>query len=98
MASCGGEKHEFRAAPWRDPMVSADGKTIRVRYETGACATLARVDVGESAESVTITIVERQKTSGDCQAIGYLKEETIALESPVGDRRLVDGARPGASK
>ena len=46
------------------------------------------VDVVESAEEVTVTVVSTRRNPGDaCQ-----DDVSVTLEAPLGDRELIDGA------
>lgn len=70
-------------------------RTIRVEFYGGVeeCDGLARVDVDETDSSVTITLhTGRVPTAEVCIEIAVLKAVTVELDSPLGDREIVDGA------
>jgi hypothetical protein len=78
-------------------VVNDDGSSVTVFFWSGVepCYVLDHVDVDEGPGVVTITLFEGHDTSaGDvaCIDIALLKKVVVPLDSPVGDRRIVDGA------
>jgi hypothetical protein len=80
------------------PRVTGGGYTLHVAYRggpaSGPCRTTAEVEVTEDVARVvvTVTLTER-RGSGDCSGQRRLRWATARLDSPVGDRRLVDGSQ-----
>ncbi|MEV5412443.1 hypothetical protein AB0K60_26865 [Thermopolyspora sp. NPDC052614] len=84
--------------PWTSAEPSADGRTIRVVWSSGVepCYTLDRVEVSERAKSVTITLYEgplRASPDVACIEIAIEKVTEVRLSKPLGDRKIIDGAR-----
>ncbi len=87
-----------REIPWTSAEPSADGRTIRVVWSSGVepCSTLDRVKVSERAKSVTITLYEgplRASPDVACIEIAIEKVTEVRLSEPLGDRKIIDGAR-----
>lgn len=86
-------------APWDDdPVVSEDGRTVTVRVVGGACDD-PDVDVAETSRQVVVTV----RNEGDwfvfqCDDIGIVKEVTVELDAPLGERELVDGSAEGGER
>jgi hypothetical protein len=76
--------------PWDKP-ARVDGDVVHLRYIGSLCQDDSSVDVEESADEVVLTVraVVRATT---CPAVGVPYEIDAHLESPLGDRELVDGA------
>jgi hypothetical protein len=94
------EDFESRLAPtpWHRAAVLDDGRRVRIGVVMGACP-LARVEVKERRASVVISLFERRPplllpdgTPIGILAIGIVTSFDLLLPSPVGDRRLIDGA------
>lgn len=79
----------FRASA----QVSADGRSITVKYIGGDCGKeTSEVRVHETAERVELTVVTKREITGEpCADEGVLRSITAHLEQSLGDRRLVDG-------
>jgi len=86
---------------WRAAHVGADERTITITFSAGdpnpasRCHHAVRSRVVESAESVSVTIesvTSQDRTPVRCLARLYPRTETITLGSPLGGRRLLDGA------
>jgi hypothetical protein len=76
---------------------SADGRSLTVRFTGGVapCFVLDRVDVAETASTVTVTLYAGREPSPEPQAcimIAAQYETVIALATPVGGRTVEDGA------
>lgn len=57
------------------------------------CYGVARVDVEETSDTVTITVYEGHVPEAEvCIDIALLKGVVVTLEAPLGDREVVDGA------
>jgi hypothetical protein len=70
-------------------------RSIRVLFYGGVeeCEGLDRVEVKETDEAVTITLYTgRVPTADVCIEIAVLKAVTVKLDSPLGDREILDGA------
>jgi hypothetical protein len=84
-----------RPVPW----VRADAvdrRTVEVEFYGGVeeCEGLDRVEVRERPRTVRITVfVGRVPEAEVCIELAVLKATTVRLEEPIGDRRIVDGAR-----
>lgn len=78
--------------------VSPDDPTVViVDYWSGIepCYVLDHVEVVETEDSVTITLFEGSDPAADavaCIEIGVFKRVYVTLDSPLGDRQIVDGA------
>ncbi|MGH8898806.1 MAG: hypothetical protein ACRDZ4_17755 [Egibacteraceae bacterium] len=85
---------------WERADVGRDGRILQVLWRSGPepCFVLDRVESVQSPQAVTVTLYEgRDPTlSADafCPAILVTKAVTVALDAPLGDRKVVDGA-PG---
>jgi hypothetical protein len=78
-------------------VASGDGTTLTVFFWSGVepCYVLDHVDVDEGPDAITVTLFEgHDATAGDvvCIEIALLKRVVVQLDTPVGDRRIVDGA------
>ena len=70
-------------------------RTVRVEFWGGIeeCEGLDHVDVDETQDRVTITLFTgRVPTAEVCIEIAVLKAVDVTLDTPVGDRDIVDGA------
>lgn len=57
------------------------------------CYGVARVDVEETSDTVTITVYEGRVPEAEvCIEIALLKGVVVTLDAPIGDREVVDGA------
>jgi hypothetical protein len=73
---------------------SPDGRSVAVFYEYGACVTLAGAQVTERRDAVAIMLLQGDSGGTEvCPAILYSGIALVQLPSPLGDRRIVDGAR-----
>lgn len=86
------------AAPWDRAIPFDDGRRLQIVALMGACP-LVRVEVEQTQAALTITLFERRppRLSPDgipygIFAIGKSVSVDLALASPVGGRRLIDGA------
>ena len=87
-----------RKIPWTSAEPVGDGRTLRVVWTSGVepCATLDRVEVDEGRDQVTVTLYEgpsRASPDAVCIEIAINKVTEVRLKRPLGDRRIVDGAR-----
>jgi len=80
-----------RATTWEPSGV--DGRTITVEYVTcrGNLQSLDRVERTETRSTVTLTVVLRESSRGDCEDIAIYHTTEVELMSPLGDRELIDG-------
>jgi hypothetical protein len=84
-----------RPQPW-DSFKVLDERTVRVAFYNGVdpCYGLDRVEVRETPSHVEITVFLGEKPGDSlvCVDIAELQAVVIALEQPVGNREIVDGA------
>ena len=81
--------------PWDDYTVGADGRTLTFTYWAGVepCSVFDSIVAEEGPDSVRVTIYERSGPEGvACIMLALQKSATVSLDSPLGARRLVDGA------
>lgn len=78
------------AQPW-DTVEPLDGTTVRVSYGTGTCNHSEDLEVEETPDSVTITVVVVIKASS-CNDMGVQHELETDLDQPLGNREVIDGA------
>ncbi|MEU8197479.1 hypothetical protein AB0C10_27195 [Microbispora amethystogenes] len=86
-----------RAVPWESATPADGGRSLDVVWWSGVepCQVLDHVDVKETAREVTVTVYEgqdRRSPDAVCIAIAIQKTTQVRLESPLGDRKVVDGA------
>lgn len=85
-----------RAVGWDTYAASADGRTLAFSYYSGPppCSIADGVEVEETHSAVRVTIFQRDESGGQpCILIAQHKSASVTLASPVGTRRVVDGAR-----
>ncbi|MCM3661479.1 hypothetical protein M3148_10840 [Georgenia satyanarayanai] len=71
--------------------VSDDGHHVTVRYSYGGCQRAGPLEVHETAETVVVSahVEERRPLTGQaCTADLVIAEETVTLDTPLGDRDL----------
>ena len=76
---------------WERVAVVSETK-LKVSYVGSECEDQRSVDVDEDNDSVTITITARSYASS-CSDVGFLRTVNVSLDKPLGDRKLIDGAR-----
>lgn len=89
-----GELVDVRPVPWVEAEEVRPG-TLLVTFWSGVedCYGLDRVEVEEAPEAVTVTLFEgRVPGPRVCIEIALLKGVEVALDAPLGDRPLRDGA------
>ncbi|WP_324649821.1 hypothetical protein [Georgenia sp. H159] len=82
---------EVRVVPSAVVDVSPDGLELTVEYPHSSCQFPAGVDVEEGADVVVITarVSERTPMRGrSCRAEAVAVQETVVLETPLGEREL----------
>ncbi|WP_204056545.1 hypothetical protein [Microbispora corallina] len=82
---------------WLSATPVDDGARLRLVWWSGVepCSVLDRVEVKESADEVVVTLYEgqdRRSPDAACIEIAIQKTTTVALTSPLGARKVVDGA------
>ncbi|GAA4562030.1 hypothetical protein [Planotetraspora kaengkrachanensis] len=87
-----------RKVPWISATPTDDGTALDVVWWSGVepCNMLDRVDVTETAKTVTVTLWEghdRRQPDAVCIEIAIQKQTRVRLPTPLGDREVVDGAR-----
>ncbi|GAA4589609.1 hypothetical protein GCM10023194_44300 [Planotetraspora phitsanulokensis] len=87
-----------RKVPWISATPTDDGTALDVVWWSGVepCNMLDRVDVTETAKTVTVTLWEghdRRQPDAVCIEIAIKKQTRVQLPSPLGGREVVDGAR-----
>lgn len=75
--------------PWGE--VEVDGTELVVRYVGGECDRGATLEVEETPDEVVVTVLV-SGWSLSCSDAGVPRELTGRLESPLGERVVVDGA------
>ena len=71
--------------------ISATGRSLVLRWETGHGTTVERVDVAEYGDRVELGVVERSP-NGATTAEGRSAKHRVGLSQPLGDRAVVDMA------
>ncbi|GII30736.1 hypothetical protein [Planotetraspora mira] len=87
-----------RKVPWISATPTDDGKALDVVWWSGVepCNMLDRVEVAETADTVAVTLWEghdRRQPDAVCIDIAIQKQTRVRLPAPLGDRKVVDGAR-----
>lgn len=85
-----------RPEPWTEP-ARVDGAVVRLTYVGSECRSGVHVDVEEDPTRVTITIRETVR-SRSCSDVGVRHRVRVRLDAPLGNRMLVDGARPSRTQ
>ncbi|CAM5363905.1 hypothetical protein [Streptomyces griseomycini] len=67
---------------------TAEGTELTVGFTGGVCAAYGTT-VSESADRVTVTVTETQRTDKVCILIAKQYRQTVQLEEPLGDREVV---------
>ena len=85
--------------PFDTATVGPDGRTVTIDFVSGVapCSVLDHVDVRYGASAVTITLFEGSDPSAGqvaCIEIAQYERVVIALDQPLGDRAIIDGAAP----
>ncbi|WP_433249794.1 hypothetical protein ACQPYK_03020 [Streptosporangium sp. CA-135522] len=88
-----------RRVRWLSAKPSKDGRSLRITWWSGVepCTVLDRVTVRETPKRVTVTLWEGPSSKARdvaCIAVAVQKVTTVKLKVPLGDRKVVDGARP----
>ncbi|GII53656.1 hypothetical protein Pth03_20450 [Planotetraspora thailandica] len=83
---------------WLSAEPTDGGKALLLTWWSGVepCTALDRVDVSESADQVTVTIWEgkdRRHPDAVCIAIAIKKQTKVNLSTPLGNRKVIDGAK-----
>jgi hypothetical protein len=87
-----------RPVPWLSAKTEGGGDRLRLVWWSGVepCHVLDRVAVQEGREQVKVTIYEGASAKEQniaCIEIAVQKTTTVDLDSPLGDREIVDGAK-----
>ncbi len=90
---------DTHAVNWTRAEPVGDGSVLRISYTAGVepCSVLDRVEVAETGDTVTVTVVEGSDPAfpdAACIALGVLKAVEVPLAAPLGTRTVVDGATP----
>lgn len=75
--------------PWGT--VDVEGDVVRVHYVGGECDRGERLEVEETATEVVLT-VRLRAWEMSCSDVGVPRTLSATLDSPVGEREVVDGA------
>jgi len=67
---------------------TADSRELKVVF--GPCGMDWRASVEETSDTVTVKVLLDGRRSGDCDLVAAIA--TLTLDSPLGDRRVVDAA------
>src|SRR4051794_12226360 len=98
VTGCGGGQSASRARRARGVVAqrwaraAAHGELVRIYYEQSPFFTPVRARVQEEADTVTVTLMVRVPT-GPIPASLAIQCIHVPLGSPVGSRRVLDGAR-----
>ncbi|MFJ2028363.1 hypothetical protein [Streptosporangium sp. NPDC087985] len=87
-----------RKVAWLTAKPSKDGRSLRVTWWSGVepCHVLDRVTVRETSKRVTVTLWEGPSSkvkNALCIDIAIQKVTTVKLKAPLGERKMIDGAR-----
>ncbi len=74
---------------WR-PLPHAEGSEVPIFIHVGTsgCATLDRIEVDESSDTVTIAAYASDLLRAPCAAVMVEETVTVTLDAPLGDRTL----------
>jgi hypothetical protein len=76
-----------------DIRAGADDRTVDVTFYGGVDTCFAYVvRADETAQQVALSLSEERKGDGPCIDLAQEYERSVALERPLGDRRVVDAA------
>ncbi len=81
---------------WTSAKPIKKGRYLKITWWSGVapCWVLDRVKVKETAKKVTVTLYEgSDKDGGMCILIATKKTTIVKLKTPLGDRKIVDGAK-----
>jgi hypothetical protein len=86
-------EYSERATTWEPSGVSDDGRTVTVEYVMceGSLQSLDHVERTETPSTVTLTIVVRESSRGDCEDVAAYHTTEVELAAPLGNRQLIDG-------
>ncbi|MET8000654.1 hypothetical protein [Nonomuraea glycinis] len=87
-----------RKARWKTAKPVSKNRKVRLVWWSGVepCTVLDRVKVKETTKRVTITLYEGAAPEAkdvSCIMIAVEKTTTVKLKSPLGNRKIVDGAK-----
>ncbi|WP_336209800.1 hypothetical protein [Nonomuraea sp. LPB2021202275-12-8] len=93
-----GDAVDTRKVRWTKAKPVSKGKKVRLVWWSGVepCTVLDRVKVKETKKRVTITLYEGASPKAknvSCIMIAVEKATTVKLKSPLGKRKIVDGAK-----
>jgi hypothetical protein len=94
---------KVKPVSWDRFDVAKGGRTLHVFWGSGPapCSMLDHVELVQSQETVTVTLYEgsdpKVPAGAPCPTILIPKTTTVQLDTPVGDRKVVDGAPAGSS-
>lgn len=93
-----GDAENPRKARWLTAKPYKNDRTLRIVWWSGVepCTVLDRVSVKETAKRVTVTLWEGPSVKARnvaCIMIAIQKSTTMKLKKPLGNRKIVDGAR-----
>jgi hypothetical protein len=83
---------------WERVAVGEAGRTLQVIWQSGPepCFVLDHVEVVQAPQTVTVTLFEGRDPEwparAPCPAILVEKSTTVRLDTPLGDREVVDGS------
>ncbi|HJR46114.1 MAG TPA: hypothetical protein VJ927_10975 [Actinomycetota bacterium] len=89
---------EVRPVGWENARLTPNGRSLRITYWSGVepCNVLDRVDLRYGDEEVAVTLFEGYDPDARdvaCIEVALRKVVVVALEEPLGGRRITDGAR-----
>ncbi|WP_246083734.1 hypothetical protein [Nonomuraea diastatica] len=94
-----GDAINVHKARWAKAKPVAKGKKLQLTWQSGVepCTVLDRVKVKETSKRVTVTLYEGTSPKAknvSCIMIAIEKTTTVKLKKPLGERKVVDGAKP----
>ncbi|MFG1697025.1 hypothetical protein [Nonomuraea sp. NPDC049309] len=93
-----GNAINVRKVGWTKAKPVAKGRQVQLTWWSGVepCTILDRVEVKETSKKVTITLYEGAAPKARnmaCIMMAVEKTTTVKLKKPLGERKLVDGAK-----
>jgi hypothetical protein len=86
---------EVRPIRWAKAAAGSGRRSLTVAFWSGPCSDLDHVTLAEEADRVIVTLYAGINPSGDnqpCTQAAEYRAVNVTLSSPLGNRRVVDGA------
>lgn len=81
-------------ATW-DRVASVEARTLKITYTGSECEDHRSVSVDQSSTSIVISVKTWSFASG-CSDVGFQHQFNVTLDSPLGDRVVLDGNCTGS--